>query len=339
LTLRDPSLRTVYVACAESGEVNLLRLAPAAATLSHVQTVAVGGIAMPMAVSADRRRLHVARRSEPLAVVTFAIDADKGTLTLLGEAPLPHSMAHIALDGSGRFLFAASYGGHLVSVSPVDASGRPGQAQQVIAGIPNAHALRTDPGNRFAFAPSLGSDRVLQFRFDAASGRLEPHELPAFATRQGAGPRHIVFHPRLPVAYLLSELDGGIDRLGCDPRQGTLAWQQTVSTLPPDFSGAPWAAELRLTPDARFLYASERRSSTLSGFAVHPDSGELTPCGHWNSQAEPRGFAIDPTGAFLVAAGQASNRVTLHRIDRHSGALAAISELAVGAGPNWVEII
>ena len=90
---------------------------------------------------------------------------------------------------------------------------------------------------------------------------------------------------------------------------------QSLSTLPPGFAGEPWAAELRLTPDARFLYTSERRSSTLAGFAVDAATGRLAPIGHWPTQAQPRGFAISPSGRWLIAAGQLSHAVGVHAID------------------------
>jgi 6-phosphogluconolactonase len=337
-TRNNSSTSTVYVSHADSGDISVLRLCADTATLESIEVVAVGGTVMPLALSPDRRLLYAARRSEPFAVLTFAITPGDGMLRPLGETALPHSMASIAVDGSGRTLFGASYGGHLLSAGRIDAAGRPQAARHVIEGVPNAHAIHADPGNRFVLATSLGSDRVLQFRFDAATGALTPNEPAAFVARPGAGPRHLVFHPALAVVYLLNELDAGIDVLAFDRERGTLSALQTVSALPPGFSGEPWAAELRLTPDGRFLYASERRSSTLAGFAVDAATGTLAPCGHWPTQAQPRGFAIDPSGQFVIVAGQGSNRVGLHRIDADDGGLTAVGEHAVGAGPNWVEV-
>ncbi|MDQ6880642.1 MAG: beta-propeller fold lactonase family protein [Pseudomonadota bacterium] len=331
-------MTAVYVSNADSGEISVLHL-DERGTLETLQEMVVGGQVMPLAVSPHRRFLYAARRSEPRAVIGYRIYAETGELALIGQAPLPESMAFIATDRSGRFLFSASYGGGLVAVSPVDADGRPQPAHQVLCTGPKAHAIQSDPANRHVFATSLESDRVLQYRFDAGSGRLLPNDPPALAVRSRAGPRHFVFHPRLPRVYLLNELDAGVDVLAYDARRGTLAPLQTVTALPAGFSGEPWAAELRLTPDGRFLYTSERRSSTIAGFAVDAASGCLAPIGQWATQTQPRGMAIDPPGHFLIVAGQLSHHVGVHRIDPDSGALALVGEHAVGANPSWVEAI
>ena len=118
---------------------------------------------------------------------------------------------------------------------------------------------------------------------------------------------------------------------------GCRAAGDRVTLTDPKVSGLH--CELRLTPDARFLYTSERRSSTLAGFAVGAASGRLSPIGHWPTQAQPRGFAISPTGRHLIAAGQLSHAVGVFAIDARSGALSPCDEHAVGRNPTWVEAI
>jgi len=317
----------------------VLQLDEERGTLATLQTVVGGGSLMPLALAPDRRFLYVARRSEPFAVLAFAIDPRSGTLAPLGEAPLPASMANIAVDGSGRWLFSASYGGNLVAVGGLGADGLPHAVHQVIPTEPKAHAVRSAPHNRFVFATSLGGGLVMQFRFDALTGRLAPNDPAAVRVRAGAGPRHFAFHPHAPFVYLLNELDASVDAFALDPDAGTLTPLQTVSSLPPGFAGEPWAADLHLTPDGRFLYASERRSSTLAAFAVDAASGRLTALGHTPVQAQPRGFRITDSGRFLIVAGQLSHHVGLHRIDATSGALTLVQEHAVGQNPNWVEIL
>ena len=328
----------VYVSNADSGEIGVYRL-DAGGTLVPVQTVPVGGQVMPLALGPDRRVLYAARRSEPLAVLSFAIEAGSGRLAALGEAPLPHSMANIATDRTGRWLFSASYGGDQIAVGPIGADGVAQAAHQVLATAPHAHAIRPDPSNRFVFATSLGGGHVMQLRFDAATGRLAPNDPPTLAPHADASPRHLEFGPGARFVYLLNELDAAIDVLAFDATAGTLRTVQTISSLPPGFAGAPWAADLHLTPDGRFLYSSERRSNTLAAFRVDPVSGELTLSGHVPTEAQPRGFAITPDGAFLIAAGQLSNSLSVYAIDPRSGALAPRSRCAAGANPNWIEMV
>jgi 6-phosphogluconolactonase len=329
----------VYVANADSHAISVLRLDAASGALAPLQEVQVGGTVMPLAVSPDRRFLYASIRSDPVRVLSFAIDSLDGRLGAIGESPLPASMCWIGTDRSGRYLLSASYGDSRIAVSPIDAGGVALPAQETAATAQNAHSVQADPANRFLFAACLGGGVVLGYRFDAANGRFAALDAPAFRGRAGAGPRHFAFHPTAPFVYLLSELDAGIDVLAFDAERGALASVQTVDTLPPGFSGKPWAADIHLTPDGRLLYSSERRSSTLAAFAVDASTGRLAPIDHVPTEAQPRGFAIDPSGRWLVAVGQISHRLSLYAIDPVGGTLAKHADRAVGQNPNWVEIV
>jgi 6-phosphogluconolactonase len=338
-----PTTRTVvYVANADSHDITVLALDGARGELAEVERFAAGGTVMPLAVSRDKRVLYASIRSAPFRVLSLAIDAASGRLAEIGSAPLPASMCWISTDRSGRFLLSASYGSSVVAVSPIGADGVVGTAQQSVATETNAHSIQADPSNRYALAACLGGGVVRQMRFDAATGWLESNEPPAWTARPGAGPRHFAFHPSLALVYLLNELDATLDVLAFDRDRGVLtsSGAATMSALPPGFAaGAPWAADLHLTPDGRFLYASERRSSTIAAFAVDATTGALTSLGSTATEAEPRGFAITPDGRFLIAVGQASHRLSRYAIDAQTGALAKLGDQAVGANPNWVEIV
>ncbi|MEW6707233.1 MAG: beta-propeller fold lactonase family protein [Pseudomonadota bacterium] len=329
----------VYVAHGDGREIRVLGLDMADGALQPVQSVDLPGQVGPMAVSPDRRFLYAALRSAPHAVHSFAIDPGTGRLQALGAAPLPAGMAHVATDRSGRHLLAASYHAHQLSCSPIGADGVARGPTQVLPTGRHAHATLVDPSNRFVFVSNLGEDAVTQWRFDAASGRLAPNEPPAYPVRAGAGPRHLVFHPDGRFVYLLNELDASVEALAFDAGRGTLSWLQTLSTLPAGFEGKPWAADLHLTPDGRFLYTSERTSSTLAAFAVDAASGRLTLLGHSPTEQQPRGFNIDPSGRYLVAAGQLSHAVSVHAIDGASGGLARRGSTPVGQNPHWVEVL
>ncbi len=329
----------VYVSNADSGDITVLSLDETSGRVETLQTADIGGMVMPLAISPDRRFLYAARRSEPLAVAAFGIERASGLLAKIGEAPLPDSMAYLSTDETGRWLFSASYGGNVVAVSPIGADGRPRPSTQQIPTAPKAHCIRALPGNRHVLATSLGGGHILQFRFDADTGTLSPNAPYALAMRTEAGPRHLAVHPSAPLVVLLNELDASLDVLALDRASGTLTPKHTLNTLPAGFNGEPWAAELRFTPDGRFLYTCERRSSTLATFAVDATSGALTPLGHTATQAQPRGFSITPSGRFLIAAGQASHRLSVYRIDAATGALTLTAEHAAGRNPNWVETL
>ena len=157
--------------------------------------------------------------------------------------------------------------------------------------------------------------------------------------RPGSGPRHLAFHPHAPFAYLLGELDAGIDVLVLDESTGTLRHVQTASAWPNGAEGAPWAADIHLTPDGRFLYACERRTGTIAAFSVDAASGRIEAIGAVATEPQPRSFAISPDGRFLFAAGQASHRLSRYAVDPASGELAKLGDQAVGTNPNWIEIV
>jgi 6-phosphogluconolactonase len=330
----------VYVSNADSQEISVLELDRSQGTLKPVESVNVGGQVMPMAVSPDKRFLYAALRSQPFRVASFAIDGASGRLKKLGEAPLADSMANIDTDATGRWLFAASYPGHKITVNSIDPkTGSVGPIQQLLPTAPNAHAIHADAANRFVLATSLGGDNVSSWRFDAQTGVLSPND-PALTTGASkSGPRHFVWDKAQRNVYLLNELDAALHVYAWDAARGTLQLQQSTTVLPAGFAGKPWAADLHLTPDGRYLYASERTSSTLSGFKVDAATGRLQPLGQTPTEKTPRGFAIDPSGRFLVAVGQESHSASVHPIDAATGALGAPQRTPLGKNPNWVEIV
>jgi 6-phosphogluconolactonase len=325
----------VYVSNADSGDIAVLHMGHAG-ELSLKNRVALGGQLMPMACHPSRKTLYVVRRSEPMAVLSLAVDLASGDLHRLAEAALPASMAYVSTDRAGRFLLAASYQGHQLTVSPIGAVGSVGAVQQVVPTGPNAHAILPSPCNRYVLATSLGGAELMVFGLHAETGRLSPAG--SWPARAGAGPRHFRFDAAGRFVYLLNELDGTVDVLAWSAADGGLACVQTVGILPPGFSGKPWAADLHLTPDGRHLYASERTSSTLAHLAVDAATGQLTWVGHTPVETQPRGFAIDPTGRHLLVVGQASHHLSRFALDPATGQLALQQRLPVGQGPNWVEI-
>jgi 6-phosphogluconolactonase len=234
---------------------------------------------------------------------------------------------------------AASYQGHLLSVSPIAGDGRVGAVQQVVSTPANAHAVLAAPSNAHVLATSLGGDAVLQFLFDAASGRLTANEPAQWSAPRGAGPRHLRFHPMGRYVYLLNELDATMQVLAFDSDRGVLEAVQSLSILPPGFAGKPWAADLQITPDGCFVYCSERTSSCVACLALSPDGRRARVLGHVPTEQQPRGMAIDHEGAHLLVVGQLSNQLSRYRIDPASGQLHAVQRLPVGENPNWIEVM
>jgi 6-phosphogluconolactonase len=335
-------MTVVYVSCADSRAIDVMSLDGGDGTVKLVQRVPVTGAVMPLAISLSRRFLYASLRSLPFSVSTFGIDQATGTLGHLSTVPLPDNMAYLSTDRTGRFLFGASYTGDMISINRIGPDGLVRTVPaQVISTDPHPHSIIVDPTNRYLFAPCLGGDAVLQFRFDEVSGLATPNVPPAVGTRKGAGPRHLTFHPHAEFAYGTNELDATVNAYRLDAATGTLALIDTASALPPEFEGgAPFAAaDLHITPDGRFLYASERASHTLTGFAIDAANGTLVSIGNFPTEQQPRGFNIDPRGRYLLAVGQMSNSMTIYAINQGTGALTPQDRFGMGRNPNWVEIV
>jgi 6-phosphogluconolactonase len=333
-----------YVGNADSNDIRVFRVAPESGRVEAVQTVAFPGVdkpgsSTPLALSPDHTLLFAGIRAQPYTVLSFAIDAKSGHLTYRGRGPLADSMANIATDRSGKFLFSASYGGNKVALNPIQADGIVQAPKEVIPTGLNAHAFLPSPDNHFVFATNLGSDQILSFRFDAATGTLAPNDPAAIKVAEKNGPRHFAFHPNGKFVYLLNELSANLLVFSYDAAHGTWQQIQEASALPQGFNGKPWAADIHLTPDGRFLYASERGSNTIAAFKVDAESGKVAPLGSVPTEKQPRGFAIDPSGHVLAAVGEVSNGMSVYAIDQASGALKLLQSYPVGKKPNWVEFV
>jgi 6-phosphogluconolactonase len=326
----------VYVSNNISNDVNVFRMDQKDGALTAVQTVPVGGTAVPMALSASTRRLYVGVRTAPFHIANFAIDPRDGKLSALGESPLSDSMAYLALDRTGRYLFSASYGGAKFSVNPVGENGMAGGPLQNLPTGPMAHSILPSPDNAYVFGAVLGADVWMRYKFDVTSGQLtEPGT--ALALPPQSGPRFFAWSPDQRFVYLTDELDGKLHVLAFDGKRNTVRLIQSVSLLPEGFTGKPWGADVHVTSDGRYVYTSERTSSTLSGYRIDQQTGMVSRIGVWPTEAQPRGFNIASSGKYLLAVGEKSGHLTVSRIDA-DGSLHDIGRYRTGDGPNWIAL-
>jgi 6-phosphogluconolactonase len=266
------------------------------------------------------------------SITAFRIEPD-GKLTQLNAVSSKGAgPCHVSVDHKGRAVLAANYGGGSVASLPIREDGSLAEAVSAIQHTgssvsesrqrgPHAHSINLSPDNRFAIAADLGIDKLLVYRFDAATGAITPHDPPSTSLKPGAGPRHFAFHPKLPVAYSINELDSTVTVFAWDAKKGVFTSKQTAGTLPADFTGNNSTAEVVVHPTGRFLYGSNRGHDSIAVFAIAKDGTiqqvEVTPIG----ARTPRNFAVDPTGQYLFAAGQASDKINLFRIDPKTGKL------------------
>ena len=302
-------------------------------------------------VSPDHRFVY-AVTEDPLSVgppldhasyaSAFAIDPATGKLRLLNTVPTGGtSTCFISMDKTGKYALMANFGSGSVTVWKVKDDGSFGELTSFIQNVghsvnpaiqnePHPHSILVSPDNRYVIVSDLGLDKILIFHFEEKTGQLSPPD-PHFATvLPGGGPRHFTFSPSGKFAYQLGEMSGIVDAFAWDPTQGTLTNLQIAHTVPRDFTGDNHSAEIAISPDGKFLYESNRRNTgdtgwgpdTIGIFAIDPEKGTLSLVEQsLTGGIMPRNFAIDPTGAYLLAANQFGNNVVVFKIDNATGRL------------------
>jgi len=341
---------SLYVCLQDDDKIAAFALDGDSGQLTPRGEVPAAGGPSVMALSPDRRTLYVGQRAGP-AISSFRIDHGTGGLTLLGTISPPHAPTFLAPDRTGKYLLSAYYQGAGAAVHHIGADGAVGAASHDwLATANGAHAIQTDPSNRFAFVPHIarlndnvleppknnpGPNVIMQFRFDANTGRLAPNAPLRLEPADGVGPRHYCFHPSLDLVYFSNEQGCSVTAYRLDRAAGTLAAVQTIATLPAGVAVRNTCSQIYLTPSGQFLYVGNRGHNSIAGFAVDA-AGHLSAAGHVPTEAVPSAFGLDPSGHFLYAAGTASGRLASYRINPESGALTPLAAQAVGRRPAAV---
>jgi len=247
---------------------------------------------------------------------------------------------HVSISeaSDSSLLFVSHYGSGSFSVFPVQEHGVIGELTQNVKFShqspkqdgPHAHATFIDHSSgKFAFVVDLGGDRVYQYEIDHHSKTLKPNAASSFFTiAEGSGPRHMVFHPSHLYAYIMNELNATITACKYDSHNGTLSFLQTVSTRG-DFKGEKISsAAIRVSPDGKALYASNRFHDSIAVFLINEESGMLEFIQDQDTHGKvPRDFIIDDTGRWLLVANQESDSIITFSIDQTTRKITKVSEV------------
>jgi 6-phosphogluconolactonase len=324
--------------------IYLLRMNRRSGKLRRVGAVNAGANPSFLATHPNGRVLYAVNEVETHngiatgGVSAFTIATGTGALTRVNEqisgggAP-----CFVSVDRSGRVVLVANYMGGSVAVLPVEVDGSLAPATQVVkhtgagpnAGrqeAPHAHCIVTDPSNRYALAVDLGTDRVYVYRLDIGAKSLRHVEGGDAVMRAGAGPRHIAFHPTLPLVYVANELDSTVATLRFDAERGALSSLDIRSTLPSGWTGTNYPADIHVAPSGRTLYVSNRGHNSIAVFSVAasgvPTLDQVVSTeGDW-----PRNFSLDPSDRWLLVANQRSNSIVVFGRDSASGRLTPTGE-------------
>jgi 6-phosphogluconolactonase len=313
--------------------------------LTHVASVDAGANPSFLAIHPNGHVLYAVNELETYngkpsgAVSAFTIARDTGALTLLDRQPSGGGApCFVSVDRSGRVVLVANYSGGSVALLPIQANGALAPATQVVQhtgsgpdserqSAPHAHCIIPDPSNRFALSADLGADRVFVYRLDLDGKSLKHVAGGDAVMRSGAGPRHVVFHPTLPLVFVTNELDSTAATLRFDAVRGTLTPLNTHSTIPSGWTGTNFPADIHIAPSGRTLYVSNRGHNSIAVFSVAEPTGALaleqlvSTDGDW-----PRNFSLDPTGRWLLVANQRSGSIVVFARDMRSGRLTPTRE-------------
>jgi 6-phosphogluconolactonase len=341
----------LYVSLQDEDKIRIFTMDAATGHLTPQGEVPLAGGPSTLTISPDRQVLYTGSRNAP-AISSFRIAPDTGGLAPSGTVVAEAGPTFLATDRSGRFLLSAYYQGAHVEVHPLGADGTVGApACDRLDTAQGAHAIQTDPSNKFAFVPhiarfndnvleplreSTGPNMIVQLKFDAQNGRLTPNTPLQVEPATRLGPRHYCFHPTLPVAYFSNEQGCSVTAYRLDPAIGTLTAVQTLTTLPEGFTARNTCSQIHLTASGQFLYVGNRGHNSLAGFAVDGATGQLKALGHVATEAVPSAFALDPAGQFAFAAGAATGRLATYRIQGQTGTLSPLETIAVGQRPMAV---
>jgi 6-phosphogluconolactonase len=326
--------------------IHVYRTNPATGAWTHIQRI--GDLTNPsfLALSPDQRFLYSVHGDGDYATA-FALDRGTGQAKVLNRAATGgNNGVRQAVDPSGKFLIVANYGSGTVAVLAIAPDGSLKDQHQLVQlpGEPGPHKVDQasshphdvvfDPSGRFVLVADKGLDRVFVFRFNASSGQLAPTEAGSVQTRPGAGPRHLAFHPKLPVVWVLNELDSTTTTYRWEDKDGTLMPTQVITTLPPEFTGYSTTAEIAVTADGRFVYCSNRGHDSITIFGANATSGTLTPVGWEPTQGStPRFIGLDPRAGFLYAANEAGDTVVTFALDASTGKLTSTGQVVKNASP------
>ena len=322
--------------------INVYRVDRRTGAFTHVQCISQLENPSFLALSADGRHLYSVHGDRTEAT-SFRIDERIGKLTIVNRQPTGgYNPVHLAFDRTGRYLAIANYTTDSVCVLPVLPDGSLGPYSRLTAvqgelgphktqqrGM-YPHDIPLDPQGRFFYVPCKGGDCVISYRFDVRRGALV--ETSRVSARPGAGPRHIAFHPRRALAYVLNELDSTITTYRQDRRTGKLAPFHVVRSTPADFTGYSTGAEIVVDRAGHNLYVTNRGHDSVGVFAIDPVTGALAPK-QWvpTKGSVPRFFAFDPAERFLYIANQGGHSIVACKVGRDGKLSPTSFRLRVGS--------
>lgn len=330
------SFCNIYISLRSDNKILILSLDSLTGSLQKSAELSVPGGPASLVADPTQHFLYVAQRSAN-SISAYRINPENGTLSLINTIPAVDNPVYLSIDKSGKFLLSAYFSANKAAVYSINADGslQPGNIQVYSTGT-NPHAILTDRSNRFLYITNMTGNQIEQFSFDSSHGTFSPLDQKQIVPPDNTGPRHLVFNLKGNVLYTVNELGNSISAYRFNEVTGHLFPFQTISALPPSFSGSNKSADIHITPDNRFLYASNRGNESIAAFKIHPDTDSLSAIGYFPTVISPREIEIDPSGAYLFSAGETLGNLRWYRINQENGLPDSLGTIAVGKTPSWI---
>ncbi|MBP1995665.1 lactonase family protein [Paenibacillus eucommiae] len=303
-----------------------------------------------IAIDSNRMRLYAVSEIEEGAVFSYKIDPATGHLTFLNQQPTyGGAPCHLSIDQTGSCVYVANYSKGNVCVYPIQEDGSLAEASDIHQHEgqsldedrqekAHAHMISPDFNNRFAVAADLGLDQLVIYDMDVAGKKLIAHK--EVHIQAGAGPRHFAFRQDGSFLYAVNELNSTVTVLAYDAEQGNAATIQTVTTIPRDYDAVNYCADIHLSKDGSFLYASNRGHDSLAAYSIDKDQGTLTPIGHYSTLGKtPRNFVLTPDGEYVLVANQETDDIVVFKLDKATGELTDTGHRAQVSRPICVKLL
>jgi 6-phosphogluconolactonase len=266
-------------------------------------------------------------------VSALKFDPASGKLDLINSQQTGSGPAYVAVDKELKNVIISNYGGGTLAVAALNKDGSVGAVTQTIKdeghsintdrqATPHIHSSMFSPDEKYLLYADLGTDKLNIYRYHASKIPALTPVTPSFVdVKPGNGPRHMTFSADGKYLYLVQEMGATITAYSFD--DGKMKPLQSVSMVPDDFKGKVGAADIHISPDGRFLYASNRGDADeLVQYAINPQNGQLTFIERYRTMGKsPRNFVIDPTGNYILIANQNSDNVCVFKVDKTSGKL------------------
>ncbi len=326
----------VYISIRGGNALLIYYLDNASGKLSVQDSIPCPGGPASMAFSSNHKFLYVSER-ETNSFSAYRVDKKTGRLKFINRIQAVNNPVNLEVDKAGKFLLTVYYHSGQAAVYGINKDGSLKDSPiQVISGFVNPHAIHLNQANKLAYITDKGGDKIYCYSFDSSSGVLTEIKNADVITPKGTEPRHFILDELHNRMYVINETANSVTVYSYMPETGVISKLQELSTLPSGGRNESKSADIHLSPDSRFLYASNRGHNSIAVYRINKNSRLLHLQGIYPTISKPRSFAFNSTGRYMIASDESGTQIAIHKVDQADGTLSPMKKVTVGEQPFWV---